>query len=85
MGSSDPSIYNNDGSTRSPPSRALNPSVPSWVLAGQAQSLGVSEGCVVVGLNGEEYLSHAHTVATLKHARRPILVRFRAPAGRAGR
>ncbi|CAM9522752.1 unnamed protein product [Discosporangium mesarthrocarpum] len=44
---------------------------------GQAHRLGVTAGCVLVGLNGEEYLSHAHSVATLKHARRPIVARFR--------
>ena len=44
--------------------------------------LGVREGCTVVGINGEEYLSHAHTVATLKHAKRPVTVRFRAPETR---
>ncbi|CAN0022966.1 unnamed protein product [Ectocarpus sp. 13 AM-2016] len=47
--------------------------------AGQAVSLGVREGCKVVGINGEKYLSHAHTVATLKHAKRPVVVRFRLP------
>lgn len=46
---------------------------------GQAVARGVREGCTVVGINGEEYLSHAHTVATLKHAKRPVTVRFRAP------
>ncbi|CAB1104456.1 unnamed protein product [Ectocarpus sp. CCAP 1310/34] len=46
---------------------------------GQAVSLGVREGCKVVGINGEKYLSHAHTVATLKHAKRPVVVRFRLP------
>ncbi|CAM9589136.1 unnamed protein product, partial [Scytosiphon promiscuus] len=53
--------------------------------AGQAMSLGIREGCTVVGINGEKYLSHAHTVATLKHAKRPVAVRFRAPEGPGGR
>ncbi|CAM9721124.1 unnamed protein product [Choristocarpus tenellus] len=43
----------------------------------QAQYLGITMGCVLLGLNGEEYLSHAHAVATLKHARRPLIARFR--------
>eukprot|EP00752_Nemacystus_decipiens_P006836 g6138.t1 len=51
---------------------------------GQAMYLGVREGCTVVGINGEKYLSHAHTVATLKHAKRPVQVRFRAPEGGGG-
>eukprot|EP00903_Cladosiphon_okamuranus_P011927 g11203.t1 len=51
---------------------------------GQAMYLGVREGCTVVGINGEKYLSHAHTVATLKHAKRPVQVRFRASEGGGG-
>jgi C-terminal processing protease CtpA/Prc len=44
---------------------------------GQAASKGVSVGCSIVGINGERFLSHAHTVSTLKHAKRPLTVRFR--------
>ncbi len=43
---------------------------------GEAKSKGVSVGCVIVGINFEPYLSHAHTVATLKYAKRPVVVRF---------
>ena len=43
----------------------------------QAAAKGVTIGCTVVGINGEKFLSHAHTVSTLKHARRPVTVRFR--------
>ena len=44
---------------------------------GQAAANGVSVGCTVVGVNGELFISHAHTVSTLKHAKRPVSVRFR--------
>ncbi|KAJ8599166.1 hypothetical protein CTAYLR_008566 [Chrysophaeum taylorii] len=44
---------------------------------GQAYEAGVRVGCVVIGLNGERYLSHAHTTATLRHAKRPVHVRLR--------
>lgn len=44
---------------------------------GQAHRAGVRIGCVVIGVNGEKYLSHAHTTATLRHHRRPLHVRFR--------
>lgn len=44
---------------------------------GQAETKGVSIGCTVVGISGEKFLSHAHTVSTLKHAKRPLTVRFR--------
>lgn len=44
---------------------------------GQAHRSGVKLNCIVVGVNGEQFLSHAHTVTTLKHARRPVVVRFR--------
>lgn len=30
----------------------------------------------VVGVNGESYISHAHTIACLKHSKRPVKVRF---------
>jgi len=43
----------------------------------QAASKGVSIGCTVVGINGERFISHAHTISTLKHAKRPLTVRFR--------
>ena len=43
----------------------------------QCEKLGVRVGCTVVGINGEHFLGHAHAVATLKHGRRPIHVRFR--------
>lgn len=46
---------------------------------GAAESKGVRDGCCVVGVNGERFISHAHTVATLKHGKRPVLVRFRLP------
>jgi hypothetical protein len=44
---------------------------------GAAEEQGVGEGCLVVGINGERFISHAHAVATLKHGRRPVHVRFR--------
>ena len=46
---------------------------------GAAEGQGVREGCLVVGINGERFISHAHAVATLKHGRRPVHVRFRRP------
>eukprot|EP01035_Chromulina_nebulosa_P019366 gene19366-25233_t len=42
----------------------------------QAMTLGVTLKSFVVGVNGECYISHAHTIASLKHSKRPILVRF---------
>ncbi|KAG5192299.1 hypothetical protein JKP88DRAFT_173712 [Tribonema minus] len=44
---------------------------------GQAHGQGVQTGCVMVGVNGEQYLGHAHAVAALKHGRRPVTVRLR--------
>ena len=43
----------------------------------QAAAAGVTVGSTLQGINGEKYLSHAHTTATLRHAKRPIRVRFR--------
>jgi hypothetical protein len=43
---------------------------------GEANSKGVSIGCVIVGINFEPYLSHAHTVATLKYSKPPVVIRF---------
>ena len=42
-----------------------------------AEEKGIKVGNVVVGTNGEKYISHAHTVATVKHAKRPLQIRFR--------
>ena len=47
---------------------------------GQARAKHVSVGCIIVGINGEMFLSHAHTVSTLKHVSRPVIVRFLRPA-----
>jgi len=46
---------------------------------GAAEKEGVVDGCVVVGVNGERFISHAHTVATLRYGKRPVVVRFRMP------
>lgn len=46
---------------------------------GQAKLKGVKVGCIIVGVNGEKFISHAHTVATLKHCKRPVAVRFKFP------
>lgn len=43
---------------------------------GEARAKGVSIGCVIVGINYEAYLSHAHTVATLKYCKKPVVIRF---------
>jgi len=51
--------------------------VTSVTEGGQAKLKGICIGCVVVGVNQEYFISHAHTVATLKHAKRPVFVRFR--------
>lgn len=48
---------------------------------GPAEKEGVEEGCVVMGINGEKFISHAHAVATLKHGKRPVTVRFQYPPG----
>lgn len=53
--------------------------VTSLVPQGQAALAGVEIGCTVVGVNGERYISHAHTISTLKHGRRPIKLRLRFP------
>lgn len=44
---------------------------------GQAQLKGLKKGCILVGINRDPFLSHAHAVATLKHTKRPVTVRFR--------
>lgn len=44
---------------------------------GQAEAAGVTIGCTIIGVNGERFISHAHTVSTLRHAKRPVRVRFR--------
>ena len=51
--------------------------VTSVAVDGQAAAAGISPGCVVLGVNGEQYLSHAHTTATLIHGRRPVELRLR--------
>ena len=51
--------------------------VTSVDASGQAAAAGVRAGDVVLGVNGERYLSHAHTAATLKHGRRPVELRLR--------
>jgi hypothetical protein len=38
---------------------------------------GVAVGNVIVSVNSLDYISHAHTVATIKYGKRPISVRFR--------
>jgi len=53
--------------------------VTSLVPCSQAEAAGVVVGCTVVGVNGERYINHAHTVATLKHGRRPVKLRMRFP------
>ena len=45
----------------------------------QAALAGVEVGCTVVGINGERVISHAHTISTLKHGKRPIKLRLRFP------
>ena len=45
-----------------------------------ADRIGVIVGCIVVAINSDRYLSHAHTVSTLKHSRRPITVQFLYPS-----
>ena len=44
---------------------------------GQAHVAGVKVGCTLLGLNGERYLSHAHTSATLQYGKRPVKLRLR--------
>jgi hypothetical protein len=44
---------------------------------GQSKKLGVKIGCIITGINNEKFISHAHTVATLKHSKRPITVKFK--------
>ena len=54
--------------------------VTNVVPGGQAEQAGVEVGCLVVGVNGERFLSHAHTIATLKHGKRPVKIRMRCPS-----
>ena len=51
--------------------------VTNIVSGGESSRLGVTIGSIVVGVQGEKYISHAHTIATLKHSKRPVKVRFR--------
>ena len=51
--------------------------VTAVAKAGQAELAGVRLGDVVLGVNGERYLSHAHTAATVQHGRRPVELRLR--------
>jgi hypothetical protein len=44
---------------------------------GQAMNKGVTYGCIVIGINYERFISHAHTISSLKHAKRPVIVRFK--------
>jgi predicted metalloprotease with PDZ domain len=53
--------------------------VTSVTPAGESHRLGLTVGCIVVGINGEKFISHAHTVASLKHSKRPFTVRFKKP------
>lgn len=45
----------------------------------QAAALGIVVGAIVLGINGEPYVSHFHTADMLKNAPRPIVVRFMFP------
>lgn len=53
--------------------------VTSVTPGSESHRLGLSIGCVVVGINGEKHISHAHTITCLKHSKRPITVRFKKP------
>lgn len=44
---------------------------------GEGKIKGLSVNSILVGINFEPYLSHAHSVATLKYAKRPVVIRFR--------
>ena len=33
----------------------------------------------MVGINGERFLNHAHTVSTITHGKRPLKLRMRFP------
>lgn len=45
-----------------------------------SDKLGIKPGYIVIGVNNEAYISHAHTVAALKYSKRPLIVRFLCPA-----
>ena len=53
--------------------RTAAPCARAFINDNQEDSLDF----VVLGVNGERYLSHAHTAATLKHGRRPVELRLR--------
>lgn len=42
-----------------------------------AHRQGVPVDCIIVCINDEPYISHSHTISTLKHAKRPVKLRFR--------
>ena len=61
----------------SPPRSVGTPPADDIELSGKLCGLPLTKIGVVLGVNGERYLSHAHTAATLKHGRRPVELRLR--------
>ena len=59
---------------------AQSPMTVVSYVARRSESIrrGVAVGNIIVAVNSLDYISHAHTVATIKHGKRPITVRFRA-------
>ena len=56
-------------------------SAPPLILGADPRppTLGGQVGCTVVGINGERFLNHAHTVSTITHGKRPLKLRMRFP------
>ena len=50
--------------------------VTSVTAHSQAHVNNVRVGSMVTAVNNEKFISHVHTIASIKHARRPIVVRF---------
>ena len=44
---------------------------------GEAIKKGVTLQSILIGMNGEYCISYAHTIAYLRHSKRPIIIRFR--------
>jgi len=51
--------------------------VSSVQLQSPALEKGIKAGYVLKGINYERFISHAHSVATLKYIKRPVTIRFK--------
>eukprot|EP01038_Epipyxis_sp_PR26KG_P007903 gene7903-10728_t len=42
-----------------------------------AKNQGLQVGHIIIGINREKFISHAHSSTTLKHIKRPVVIRFK--------